>query len=147
MKKILLVGVIAIGMIAASQQEASAWVKSRFGVGLNWDYQAGGNSLLWGAWRNGQPPGPEAYGAPQGGFQPQFGAPQFGPGAFQVAPQAFPAQGFMPQGPSFSQPMMPAAGIPQGIEPAVSYQGSPFQFANYPRPVYYYYTPSFYYGN
>ncbi len=145
MKKILIVGVLAIGMLASSQQEASAWVKSQFGIGLNWNWQSGGNSLLWGAWRNGQPGGPEAFGGHHHGY-PQFGMPPgFAPGAYQPTPQALPPQGFFPQqGPNFSQPMMPSAVVPQGIEPAVSYQGSPFQFANYPRPVYYYYMPSYY---
>ena len=47
MKKILAIGILAIIAIAFSQQQASAWVNSRFGVGLNWDWQTGGNNFLW----------------------------------------------------------------------------------------------------
>ncbi len=147
MKRILVLSVFAIGMLATTQQEASAWVKTKFGVGLNWDYQSGGNTFLWGLWRNGQPGGPEVFGPhahPHFGVSPYFGVPQgFAPGAFQPAMQGFPPQGFMPQGPMLPQtgPVMPSALVPQGVNTPVSYQGSPFQFANYPRPVYYYYSP------
>src|SRR5688572_5482034 len=94
MKKILMTGLLAISALALSQQEASAWINSRFGIGLNWDWLSGGNSFLWGAWRNGQPPGPEAYGMPHG-------APRHAMTPPYVAPQQ---QGF--------------SAVPQGVAPA-----------------------------
>jgi hypothetical protein len=120
MKKIALAGLIALSLIALSQQTASAWVNVRFGIGLNWQWQSGGNNFLWGALHNGQVPGPEAF----GGYY----------GSGQAAPMPYY---------SYSAPM------PQFYNaPAPAYAGqyqSPYQFANYPRQVYYYPTPSFYY--
>ncbi len=153
MKKILVTGLVAISMLAIAQQQASAWVNSKFGIGLNWDLQSGGNQILWGAWRNGQPPGPEAFSG--GPYQPTYrgpaGAPAFGsapmPQGFSPMQQgSFDAQSFEPpyanayQAPSAAPYQAPFAG---------GYQ-TPFQFANYPRPSNtYYYTPAptyYYYG-
>src|SRR5262249_43942034 len=63
MKKIALAGVVALGIVALSQQQASAWVNAKFSIGLNWQWQCGNNNFLWGAWHNGQVPGPEAFGS------------------------------------------------------------------------------------
>jgi hypothetical protein len=165
MKKILVAGLFAIGLLAITQQQASAWVNSKFGIGLNWDLQSGGNQILWGAWRNGQPPGPEAINA--GPYAPTYRGPVGpGPGPYFGAapmPQGYPPQGFAPtpQGSFDAQPFAaPYAGgyqmqyaepyqTPYRAPYAGGYQ-SPFQFANYPRPsnnsyYYYYPTPSFYY--
>jgi hypothetical protein len=57
MKRILIAGLLALGILSLSQQQASAWCNQKFSIGLNWACQSGGNSLLWGAWRSGQPPG------------------------------------------------------------------------------------------
>src|SRR5438045_1197477 len=59
MKKLLMTGVLAVTALALSQQQASAWVNSRFSIGINYHYQSGGNQFLWGVFTNGQPPGPE----------------------------------------------------------------------------------------
>jgi len=133
MKKIVFAGLVAVCVMAISHQQASAWVNTRFGVGLNWELQSGGNNFLWGAWRNGQPPGPEAFGGGGGGGG--YGAPRFtGP-----MPQGYPAQGFnpMPQGfpPQGQSPFDASMAEP----PFAGQYASPYQFANYPRPVYYYY--------
>jgi hypothetical protein len=153
MKKIVFAGLLAVCVMAISHQQASAWVNTRFGVGLNWEMQSGGNQFLWGAWRNGQPPGPEAFGGGGGGGGGGgYGAPRFsGPipqQGFAPAPQGYPAQGFAP---------MPQGFPPQGFAPQSPFDAStseppfagqyasPYQFANYPRPVYYYY-PGTYYG-
>lgn len=126
MKKVLATGLLAICLIAATQQQASAWVNSRFGVGLNWDYSSGGNSFGWGLARNGQPPGPEGFGGGFGGGHfPQYGMSQ--PQGFAPMQQnAFDVPMYEP---AYAQPSMPYA--PQ--------YAPPFQFATYPRPVYYYY--------
>jgi hypothetical protein len=76
MKKIFATGLLAICAIALTQQEASAWVNSRFSIGLSWNYQSGGNSFLWGAIHNGQVPGPEAY---YGGGQVEPMYPSYAP--------------------------------------------------------------------
>src|ERR1051325_4233506 len=73
MKKILLLGLLAIGASALSQQSASAWVNARFGMGLNWDYQSGGNQIAWGLWQNNQPGGADPAGLH--GNKNQHGAP------------------------------------------------------------------------
>ncbi len=122
MKKVVLTGLLALGVLAISHQQASAWVNSRFGIGLNWDRQSGGNNFLWGAYRNGQPPGPEAFGDGfnAGGFPASpFSGPM--PTPFGGAP--------MPQG------FAPPAPMPSSIEPPYAGQfATPFQFATYPRP-------------
>ena len=91
--------------------------------------------MLWGTWRNGQPPGPEAF----GGHAPSFTAPApspipHGTASPEQMPQAYYYYAPMPQ----TYPMQNA----QQIQPA--YYG-PYQFANYPRPVYYYPQPSYFY--
>ena len=58
MRKIFATGMLAICLIALSQQQASAWTSWKFGIGLDIGWSSGGNNLLWGAWQNGQPPGP-----------------------------------------------------------------------------------------
>jgi hypothetical protein len=133
MKKFVAMGALALILAACSQQEASAWINSKFGVGLNWSWQSGGNNLAWGVFRNGQPPacdGPGFYG-------PGYGAP------------AYHAQGY--QGYSYPQraemaPTMPvpapAAGIPtQPQTQPSSYLGYPgYQTVNYPM----YYQPNYF---
>jgi hypothetical protein len=56
-KKFLIMGALALGLVAMPRQEASAWVKCNFSVGLNWSWESANNSALWGLWRNGQVPG------------------------------------------------------------------------------------------
>jgi hypothetical protein len=136
MKKIVLAGLFAISLIALSQQQASAWTNSRFSVGLNWSRQSGGNNFGWGAWVNGQPPGPEAFGG-QG-----YGFPSFAPAPSHhhhhgSAPQYAP----MPQAPTASYPVAPM----QSPYAGTYYYNSPFQFASYPQQTFYYYYPSTYY--
>jgi hypothetical protein len=125
MKKFLAAGLLAICLIAASQQQASAWVNSRFGVGLNWNWSSGGNSLAWGAWQSGQPPGAESF-----GYFPSNG------GQAYYMPQA---QGSYDM-PAYQQPTYQQ---PTYANPGVTY--SPFQYATSPRIVYYYPAP-YYYG-
>ncbi|MBI2806860.1 MAG: hypothetical protein HYX68_17920 [Planctomycetes bacterium] len=123
MKKFFASGMLAICLIALSQQQASAWINTRFGVGLNWQWQSGGNNLLWGAYRGAQPPGPEAFGGQHGHFH----------------------------GYSMSEfPVEQSQGVYPMPTPAPAYQypsasPAPFQFATYPRPVYYYPAPTYYY--
>ncbi len=57
MRKFTLLGLTALALAAMSFEPASAWINFKFGVGLNWNWQSGGNNTLWGLFRNGQPPG------------------------------------------------------------------------------------------
>lgn len=132
MKKILAIGVLTICSIAFTQQQASAWINSRFGVGLNWDWQSGGNSILWGAWRNGQPGGPDP--APGGPLKQHY-APHFQP---YCPPPAAPAYAPAPLGHSAAPATTPMAAYP-GNQFAM-----PYQFATYPRPVQYNYGNPYY---
>src|SRR5262249_44894416 len=78
MKRILTLGVLALGMTLASQQSASAWCNFKFGAGVNWNWQSGNNCWLWGLCRGGEVPGPEYFGccAPSCGY-PSCGYPAY----------------------------------------------------------------------
>ncbi len=139
MKKILAIGVLTICSIAFTQQQASAWINSRFGIGMNWDYQSGGNNFLWGAWRNGQPNGMDPVGGPLKTYCSQtYGMPaQPIPQPHAPhAPHHTPAPGY---GPGAFTPSG-AASTPTAAYPGYNY-GMPYQFATYPRPTYFYPTP------
>jgi len=56
MKKILAATLLALGLLAAGQQQAQAWSKINFGVGLNFGWQGGGNSAFWGLVKGAQMP-------------------------------------------------------------------------------------------
>lgn len=55
MKRFLIAGVLALGLTAAAEQRASAWIK--FNIGFNIGFESGNNCWLWGLFRNGQVPG------------------------------------------------------------------------------------------
>jgi hypothetical protein len=125
MKKVLVAGMLGLCLIAVSQQQASAWCNHRFSIGFNWERQSGNNNFFWGFFHNGQVPGPEIF---HGGWSY--------PPVVVVAPQFY-----MPhaQG-SFETPSYESA----YTQPNMNY-ASPYQFATYSRPVYYYPAPSYYY--
>ena len=92
MKKLLSVGLLTVGVLAFCEQPAQAWVNSRFSIGLNWHHQSANTSALWGLWRSGQIPGPDAFGGPAGGGPvPGMSGPATTPGLFgnPVAPFPF----------------------------------------------------------
>lgn len=160
MKKILAIGLLAVGLMAVTQQEASAWVNTRFGMGLNFDWSSGGNTLLWGLIRDGQPGGADPHSKvgvlqrfQQHHQRPYYYPPQPQPQPAPGAPRSFegpvdPAYGFQPQ-PFAPQGFQPSPFAPQGFQPTPfgfqSYQPMPYmapgQFANYPmqqmQPYYY----------
>lgn len=125
MRKVFVTGLLAVCLMAVSQQQASAWTNARFGIGMNFGFSSGGNSLGWGIIRGAQPPGPEMY-------QGNQGYPQFAPLAQQGVEVYSPAPAELP------------VNQPSQARPNVNY-GTPYQFATYPRPVYYYPAP-YYYG-
>jgi hypothetical protein len=145
MKKMVFAGLVAISLIALCQQNASAWVNSKFSIGLNMQRQSGGNNFLWGAYHNGQPPGPEAFGGSGGGG----GYPGSMPSA---VPQFAPAMPYHHSNAPQYQPMpqtMPAITntypAQQNSYTGTYYYSSPFQFASYPREsTFYYYAPESY---
>jgi hypothetical protein len=148
MKKFLSMGLLTVCALAVADQEAHAWVNGKFSVGLNWQVQSANNSFLWGVFKNGQVPGPEAFG------QPGPGHGHFGPGGGYMPPaaqQPFPYFGAMP---GYNQPA--PAGYPQ-VAPktaptsaptnaAVGYYYNPYQTASYqPYQNYYPYGSVYYY--
>lgn len=95
MKNLLLVGALALTTACISEEQASAWINSQFGVGLNWNWASGGNCLGWGLFRDGQPGGPDIYNSfgttpmypQQSGCAPTYPTqPQFAPPAPTPAP-------------------------------------------------------------
>src|SRR5207249_4449700 len=124
---------------------ADAWMNAKFSIGLNWQIQSANNNFLWGLWKNGQVPGPEAfgggyghvpYGAPSGGYFPYFGS------APQPTPQSYPTQTVAP--PQAAMQPQSYNAMPQ------NYSYNPYQSVSYQSGSYYpnYYNPTYspYYG-
>jgi hypothetical protein len=147
MKKILTAGLLALSAALITDQQASAWINCKFSVGLNWNWQSGGNNFLWGAFRNGQPPCPD--GGHGGGYP--GGYPTTFPGFQQYGPQDFQYFGRNGNG---AAPAQANPGHTPVAQPAhtsqVSYGASPYQQVGYTtttnNPYYYYYYPQSYYG-
>lgn len=121
MKKFALVCLLALPVVALSQQEAAAWTKFRLGFSFNTSYESGGKKL---SWVSDQPP----------------------PGYF--CPQMF--YGYNAQGHAMNtnQPMPAAADAttPAKVQPTV-YPAN-WYYQSYYQPVnYYYQAPSYWYGN
>lgn len=57
MRKLSLLGPFALLIVLMLQQQSPAWLNFKFGAGINWNWQSGGNNVFWGLFRNGQPPG------------------------------------------------------------------------------------------
>jgi hypothetical protein len=142
MKRVLSIGLLAVCALAITEQSADAWINSKFSIGLNWHLQSGNNNVLWGLWRNGQVPGPDAY----------FGGPfQYGPPAMSAPGMSqpagvFPWFGYAPQQtapPPLGQ--QHAYGPQPGYNPyqAVSYQPNPYQ-PSYFYPTYQAYQAPYY---
>ena len=159
MKKFLTIGALTLGLAAFSQQEASAWIKCNFSVGLNWSWEAGNNNYLWGLVRTGQVPGyPTDYGYSAHGSPSPY-AGMMGGGMVAPPPVAYDG-GHMPHGaPGFVAPPPQTVEPPAGKSAApaqpttASYYGTNgYQPVNYQVPSYYqapnYSTPSYgYYGS
>jgi hypothetical protein len=143
MKKLLSMGLLTLCALTVSQQKAQAWVNAKFSVGLNWQLQSGNNNWLWGAWKNGQVPGPEAFGqgpvgpgmyAPGGMSQPAGQFPYFGA---QPNPQP------MPQAQSYFPETAPPALAQNAYNQAAPYYYSPYQTVSYQNAGGYY-QPNYY---
>jgi hypothetical protein len=116
MNRLAFAAIASLAVVVSSSSPASAWVNSKFGIGLNWERQSGNNNFLWGMFRNGQVPDgfgngpmmpPPAYfyapptpPCPNCQVPPHAMAPQtapvipahYHPASYQ--PQAFPEYGF-----------------------------------------------------
>ena len=130
MRKPFLLGLAALGLALASGQEAKAWVNFKFSAGINWQWQSGDNTVLWGLFRNGQVPCPDGFG-PHG--YPPSTFPYFGSAA--------------PVGPSTTSPTLatPAPAGPSATHTGW-YGGNPYYTTGYTPSSSNYAYPSNYYG-
>jgi hypothetical protein len=141
-KKFLIMAGLALGVAAVSSQQASAWIKCNFSVGLNWSWESGNNSFLWGLWTSGQAPGyptdvgcnpfcPPGYAF--GGFP---GGPAYGDfGGHAPAYNGEPPQGYTAPAPT------PAD---KGKEGGTSTQSTSWYGNSAYQPASYYQAPSYY---
>jgi hypothetical protein len=134
MKKVLVLGLMALALALLTHQEASAYKKFNFGVGLNLSCEGANNSIMWGVAKGGPGPGWADGGFPGGygyGNPDYFGGQPFG---HDQAPAMTPSTAPTPTTPPRPMPMgTPGVAQPVGYFPTYgSYSGS-----NYP--MYYYY--------
>jgi hypothetical protein len=148
MKRLLAIGLLTLCALIACERQAHAWVNAKFSVGLNWQLQSANNNVLWGAWKNGQVPGPEAFGHPGGH---PYGPGMMAPGMMMPpASQGFPYFGTNPQTPQgfpveTAPPPQTALQQQQQIQAyynAMQQYYSPFQTVSYQNGYYY---PNYYY--
>jgi hypothetical protein len=142
MKQMWIAGLLALGAMSLTAQPASAWINSKFGVGLNWDWQSGGNNLLWGVWRGGQPPGHDHFAYPA--YVPHHhGHHHHGHATFAEprAPLAQPAPAHAAT--------VPAPATTAAAQNSTYYYQPTYQSVTYPgyaMPTYYYPATYYYYG-
>jgi hypothetical protein len=153
MKKLISIGLLTVCALAFSERSAQAWINAKFSVGLNWHLQSANNNFFWGMYKNGQVPGPEAFGGgaypynvPFGTNPPTGAFPFFG-NAPQGYPHDTPTQTAPP--PQTAQQQQAYYGALQNWSynpyQTVSYQPSNYFYPNYYYPIYNpYYNP--YYG-
>jgi hypothetical protein len=120
MKKLMAASVLALLVLASSQQSASAWHSCRFSIGMNFECHGGGNCILWGLLRGG--PSPE-------GWYPGLYDTGHGPLAEWHAPAPTPVT---PNGRPQSSPAGAGQGAYAGYyyNPYYYHPGQPY--ANYP---------------
>jgi len=105
MKRILCTALAALGLLLGSQQQASAWHKCSFGVGLNLSCEGANNSVLWGVMKGGPAPGQMVDGGYPGGGHDMASMPM-DPMAGMISPSSY-ASNYSPYGRA-----MPAAPMP-----------------------------------
>jgi hypothetical protein len=139
MKKIFSIGLLTVCALAICEREAHAWSNTKFSIGLNYHRQSASNNFLWGFYKNGQVPGPEAFG---GGGAPFPGGPYMPPPA-----GSFP---FLGNGQN-AYPPVQTTPPPQAAQQQAyygNYYYNPYQTVSY-QPSGYYYPVNYYptYGN
>jgi hypothetical protein len=102
MKRVFVAGVVALALLAVTRQQASAWCKFNFGVGMNISYEAGGNTKSFLFYQRTSSPFPDGGPWAHGGYAvpayaygyayPAPAAPAAAPAAPAApAPQVLPA--------------------------------------------------------
>ena len=122
MKRLAIAGVLALGILACSQQRASAWSKFCFNVGLNISYESSG--FCFSSCCNFYSP-PCPYGGP--GFSGFGGYPAYGHDTYAAYPSYAPAA---PSAPFTAPKPNPASG--SAAPGATSYAGTqPVNYSYY----------------
>ncbi len=164
MKRFLFVGLLTACALAFSEHQAQAWVNAKFSIGLNWHVQSANNNVLWGLWKNGQVPGPEAFGQPGGGgpftpgqMTPGGTFPFYGSAPGGVGPNGIPvnypqqrgyypyAMPYAPQAQPQTQPQQQTPAVPTQTAENV-FRTASYQNAGYYQPSNYYPLYQSYYG-
>jgi hypothetical protein len=139
MKKILFAGLVAVSLVALSQQHASAWCKFGIGGSFNCTYSSGGKHWSF----NSEQPAAccEAPNCQYGYMPPGYTNPT---GAISYNnPQAPGAQGQMPAAQAMADPSQWGYGQAYQAYQTVGYS---YQDAAYGYNPYYYQAPSYWYG-
>ena len=143
MRHFLCASLLALPVLALSQQPASAWFKTNIGVGANIGVACGGSrSILWGLYRSSDTPlSTGSWEGTPGGYG-QFGGPAFPAGGYgQGCPGgACPGGGFGGNygGAPNGQGQDPGAGgyLPGSVGPEVGPMPGATDPARYYRPAY-----------
>jgi hypothetical protein len=120
MKRLLVGSLLALALLLGSRQQASAYFKSQFGVGLQWNIECGGNKLAWGLYSSQPMPG---GGGAWPGMYPSFGMGSgYGYGGYPMA-DAYTAPSTAPATvtPAPANSSTPAAAtVPSAVKPVGS---------------------------
>jgi hypothetical protein len=141
MKRYLVACALAVTLVAMADQQASAWSKANFSVGLTYNREASENNFFWGLFRN----GPHPYASANSGYG--YGG-YGGNGGYATG-------GYYTPGPAVGSPLptLPAPGQSAPISPT-NQSSTPTQqigYYNYNYQAYpttgYYSVPSYWYNN
>jgi hypothetical protein len=147
MKKLCVMCVLALGLMMAHQQTASAWSEFKFSAGVNMGWVGGGNRILWGAYRSAPYPGGQDLGPIFPGIAAAANNNQYygNPPAPPYPTGGYPHAGYPAAAPAPAAPPAPGAG-------GMQYSNNPYYNSGY-QPVGYDYTgysasqiPSYWYG-
>jgi hypothetical protein len=168
MRKLLGISLLTALVLVATERPAHAWINCKWSVGFNWQWQSGGNNLLWGLFRNGQVPGPWGDGvipgycsgpapAPAYPYAPPLAGPAPAPVVPHAPPAAHPVANPVQQAWQFNTVpnWTPGQNVYQAASQQPSYQPAPaYNYAGYGYGGYDYYgggggyanVPSYWYG-
>jgi hypothetical protein len=120
MKRMAILSLLALSVILASEQRASAWCRFKFGIGLNISYEGSGNTFLWGLCKGGPNPNLSPDGVPpvDGGYPAPY--PAYSPG---IVPDGYGGA------PPASQTLPPPTPVAPAVAQPVSY--NPYQANGY----------------
>jgi hypothetical protein len=138
MKKFLLAGLVAVSLVALSQQYAAAWCKFGMGASFNVTYQSAGKHLSWSSEQAPAPPCCDPGHGQYGYMPPGFTDPT-GPMSSYVPPP--PAQGQVPPPHAQANPSQWNYGAYQTV--GYTYPDANYGYGYYP---YYSQAPSYWYG-